>query len=105
MKYLFKYIKYEPWRVSLVIVLQTICSLFRVANSVLNVYILNSLVKFDLKAFMFYILLNIAVFVVMTVFVFFDQIEQVRTIQYLSLHLKQDVITHLSKYPIKKFQE
>ncbi|MDF7639701.1 ABC transporter ATP-binding protein [Lactobacillus sp. ESL0791] len=105
MKYMWKYLKMEPWRVSLVVVLQAVCSLFRIVNALFNVWILNALVKLDLRAFITNILLNIALFAVMTVFLVFNMIEQVKTVQYLSLHLKQDIVRHLASYPIKKFQK
>ena len=49
MKNLFKYVKQEPTKVTLVVILQLICSAFRVLNSLINVFILNSLIKLDLK--------------------------------------------------------
>ncbi|MEB3364710.1 ABC transporter transmembrane domain-containing protein [Lactobacillus sp. R2/2] len=105
MKYLFKYVRQEPLRVLLVVILQVICSLFRVANSIFNIFILNSLVKFDFRAFVSYILLNILLFVVMTVFLFLNLVEQAKVIQLLSLHVKQDIISHISKYSVEKFNE
>ncbi|MEB3364726.1 ABC transporter transmembrane domain-containing protein [Lactobacillus sp. R2/2] len=92
-------------RVLLVVILQVICSLFRVANSIFNIFILNSLVKFDFRAFVSYILLNILLFVVMTVFLFLNLVEQAKVIQLLSLHVKQDIISHISKYSVEKFNE
>lgn len=52
MKNLFKYVKQEPTKVTLVVILQLICSAFRVLNSLINVFILNSLIKLDFQAFL-----------------------------------------------------
>lgn len=62
MKNLFKYVKQEPGKVTVVVILQLICSVFRVLNSLINVFILNSLIKLDFQGFFKYILLNILLF-------------------------------------------
>ncbi len=85
MKNLFKYVKQEPAKVTLVVILQLICSAFRVLNSLINVFILNSLIKLDFQAFFKYILLNILLFLVMTVFLISEQVLSVKTVQFLSL--------------------
>ena len=51
MKKLFKYAKQESAKVTLVIILQLICAAFRFFNSLINFFILNSLIKLDFKFF------------------------------------------------------
>ena len=105
MKNLFKYVKQEPTKVTLVVILQLICSAFRVLNSLINVFILNSLIKLDFQAFFKYILLNILLFLVMTVFLISEQVLSVKTVQFLSLRLRQDIIEHLENYSVSGFEK
>ena len=105
MKNLFKYVKQEPTKVTLVVILQLICSAFRVLNSLINVFILNSLIKLDFQAFFKYILLNILLFLVMTVFLISNQVLSVKTVQFLSLRLRQDIIEHLENYSVSRFEK
>ena len=105
MKNLFKYVKQEPGKVSVVVILQLICSVFRVLNSLINVFILNSLIKLDFQAFFKYILLNILLFLVMTIFLISEQVLSVKTVQFLSLRLRQDIILHIENYPVSCFEQ
>ena len=105
MKNLFKYVKQEPGKVTVVVILQLICSVFRVLNSLINVFILNSLIKLDFQAFFKYILLNILLFLVMTIFLISEQVLSVKTVQFLSLRLRQDIILHLENYPVSRFEQ
>ena len=105
MKNLFKYVKQEPTKVTLVVILQLICSAFRVLNSLINVFILNSLIKLDFQAFFKYILLNISLFLVMTVFLISEQVLSVKTVQFLSLRLRQDIIEHIENYSVSRFEK
>ena len=105
MKSLFKYVKQEPTKVTLVVILQLICSAFRVLNSLINVFILNSLIKLDFQAFFKYILLNILLFLVMTVFLISEQVLSVKTVQFLSLRLRQDIIEHIENYSVSRFEK
>ena len=105
MKNLFKYVKQEPAKVTLVVILQLICSAFRVLNSLINVFILNSLIKLDFQAFFKYILLNILLFLVMTVFLISEQVLSVKTVQFLSLRLRQDIIEHIEDYSVSRFEK
>lgn len=105
MKNLFKYVKQEPAKVTLVVILQLICSAFRVLNSLINVFILNSLIKLDFQAFFKYILLNILLFLVMTVFLISEQVLSVKAVQFLSLRLRQDIIEHLEDYSVSRFEK
>ena len=105
MKSLFKYVKQEPTKVTLVVILQLICSAFRVLNSLINVFILNSLIELDFQAFFKYILLNILLFLVMTVFLISEQVLSVKTVQFLSLRLRQDIIEHLENYSVSRFEK
>lgn len=105
MKNLFKYVKQEPGKVTVVVILQLICSVFRVLNSLINVFILNSLIKLDFQGFFKYILLNILLFLVMTIFLISEQVLSVKTVQFLSLRLRQDIILHLENYPVSCFEQ
>ncbi len=105
MKNLFKYVKQEPGKVTVVVILQLICSVFRVLNSLINVFILNSLIKLDFQGFFKYILLNILLFLVMTIFLISEQVLSVKTVQFLSLRLRQDIILHIENYPVSRFEK
>ena len=52
MKYLLRYLKKEPVKVGIVIILTIITSALRVTHALINVNILNSLIKLQLHNFL-----------------------------------------------------
>ena len=63
MKYLFRYLKKEPVKVGIVIILTIITSALRVTHALINVNILNSLIKLQLHNFFNWVMIDIGVFV------------------------------------------
>lgn len=104
MKHLIKYIKQEPAKVAVVVILTAISSAFRVGHALIQVMILNSLIKLSVNDFVRYILLDILVFALLSVILAFKDVAQAWAIQHLSLRLRQDLARKISKQSIVQFQ-
>ncbi|MEB3362783.1 hypothetical protein SDC49_01040 [Lactobacillus sp. R2/2] len=50
-------------------------------------------------------MLNILLFLVMTIFLISEQVLSVKTVQFLSLRLRQDIILHLENYLVSHFEQ
>ena len=59
MKYLLRYLKKEPLKVGIVIILTIITSALRVTHALINVNILNSLIKLQLHNFFNWVMIDI----------------------------------------------
>lgn len=104
MKHLIKYVKQEPAKVAVVVILTAISSAFRVGHALIQVMILNSLIKLSVNDFVRYILLDILVFALLSVILAFKDVAQAWAIQHLSLRLRQDLARKISKQSIVQFQ-
>ncbi|CCI86039.1 hypothetical protein FC52_GL001741 [Lactobacillus pasteurii DSM 23907 = CRBIP 24.76] len=104
MKQLLKYIKQEPAKVAFVAFLTAIASIFRVGHSLIQVMVLNSLIKLDVNEFVRYVLFDILIFALLSVILAFKEIAQAWTIQHLSLRLRQalqsaDLLDYVESLP------
>lgn len=104
MKQLFKYVRQEPGKVAVVTFLTALASAFRVGHSLIQVMVLNSLIKLSVHDFVKYVLFDVLVFALLSVVLVFQEIAQAWTIQHLSLHLRQDLARKISRQSIVQFQ-
>lgn len=105
MKYLFDYLKREPVKVGLVFILTMITSALRVTHALINVNIFNSLIKLQVYNFFSWVMVDIGVFAVLSLFLTVLQIQIAKTTQYLSLALRKDIVAQISKSTIMHYQE
>lgn len=70
MKDLLKYVKQEPQKVALVLLLTAIASFLRVLHALINVNIFNELIKLNMGAFFKWVIYDLTVFIVLSVFWF-----------------------------------
>lgn len=105
MKYLFKYLKTEPIKVSLVIFLTIITSFLRVTHALINVNIFNSLIKLNVDKFFYWVLVDLTVFAILSLFLIWLQIQTAKTVQYLSLNLRKDITKQISKNTFAQFEQ
>ena len=105
MKYLFRYLKKEPVKVGIVIILTIITSALRVTHALINVNILNSLIKLQLHNFFNWVMIDIGVFAILSIFLILLQIQTAKTIEFLCLDLRRDIVRQIANRPIMKYQE
>lgn len=105
MKYLFRYLKKEPVKVGIVIILTIITSALRVTHALINVNILNSLIKLQLHNFFNWVMIDIGVFAILSIFLILLQIQTAKTIEFLCLDLRKDIVRQIANRPIMKYQE
>ncbi|RVU71609.1 MULTISPECIES: ABC transporter ATP-binding protein [Lactobacillus] len=104
MKYLFRYLKYEPLLVSQVVVLTIITSALRVVHALINVQIFNNLIALKMLPFFQWVIYDVAIFAVLSVFLIILQIIREKTVQYLSRDLRQEIVRHLASRTIEQYQ-
>lgn len=105
MSYLFKYLKKEPKLVMIVTLLTIITSSLRVTHALINVSIFNALIKLQIDRFFKYVGLDIVVFAILSIFLILLQIQTTKTVQYLSIDLRKDIINQIEKKRITDFQK
>lgn len=105
MKYLLRYLKKEPVKVGIVIILTIITSALRVTHALINVNILNSLIKLQLHNFFNWVMVDIGVFAILSIFIILLQIQTAKTIEFLCLDLRKDIVRQIANKPIMKYQE
>lgn len=105
MKYLFRYLKKEPVKVGIVIILTIITSALRVTHALINVNILNALIKLQLHNFFNWVMIDIGVFAILSIFLILLQIQTAKTIEFLCLDLRKDIVRQIANKPIMKYQE
>lgn len=105
MKYLLRYLKKEPTKVGIVIFLTILTSALRVTHAMINVNIFNSLIKLQVNNFFNWVMVDIGVFAVLSIFLILLQIQTAKTVQYLCLDLRKDIIRQISNRTITKYQE
>lgn len=105
MKYLFKYLKQEPIKVGLVTILTIITSALRVTHALINVNIFNALVQLKMSAFFYWVIIDVTVFAVLSLFLIWLQIQLAKTVQYLSLDLRKDILFQISSSKIETYQK
>lgn len=105
MSYLFKYLKKEPKLVMIVTLLTIITSSLRVTHALINVSIFNALIKLQIDRFFKYVGLDIVVFAILSIFLILLQIQTTKTVQYLSIDLRKDIINQIENKRITDFQK
>lgn len=105
MKYLLRYLKKEPLKVGIVIILTIITSALRVTHALINVNILNSLIKLQMDNFFNRVMIDIGVFAILSIFLILLQIQTAKTIEFLCLDLRKDIVRQIANKPIMKYQE
>lgn len=105
MNYLFHYLRKRPGAVGIVIVLTIITSALRVVHALLNVNIFNALIKLEFRGFFYWVIIDILIFAILSVFLVLMQIQLAKTVQLLSLDLRKDIICHLSEKSIEEFNK
>ncbi|MEY8531326.1 ABC transporter ATP-binding protein [Lactobacillus taiwanensis] len=105
MNYLFHYLRKRPGAVGIVIVLTIITSALRVVHALINVNIFNALIKLEFRGFFYWVIIDILIFAILSVFLVLMQIQLAKTVQLLSLDLRKDIICHLSEKSIEEFNK
>ena len=105
MNYLFHYLRKRPGAVGIVIVLTIITSALRVVHTLINVNIFNALIKLEFRGFFYWVIIDILIFAILSVFLVLMQIQLAKTVQLLSLDLRKDIICHLSEKSIEEFNK
>ncbi len=105
MNYLFHYLRKRPGAVGVVIVLTIITSALRVTHALINVNIFNALIKLEFHGFFNWVIIDIVVFAILSVFLVLMQIQMAKTVQLLSLDLRKDIIRQLSGKSIEDFNK
>lgn len=105
MNYLFHYLRKRPGAVGVVIVLTIITSALRVTHTLINVNIFNALIKLEFHGFFNWVIIDIVVFAILSVFLVLMQIQMAKTVQLLSLDLRKNIIRQLSGKSIEDFNK
>lgn len=105
MNYLFHYLRKRPLAVAMTILLTVISSGLRVTHALINVNIFNALIRLKFHSFFYWVMIDIVVFAVLSVFLVLLQIQIARTVQLLSLDLRKDIISQLSDKTIEEFNK
>ncbi|WP_412989854.1 ABC transporter ATP-binding protein [Pediococcus siamensis] len=103
MKILFLYIRKEPRRFAETSFLVAICSVLRVIHALINTYIFNNLVALNIQGFLRYILIDIGVFLVLSVTLGLTEYVREATVQYMGLALRKDIAYKIQRTSMETF--